>query len=68
MAVDGNREGTGFSDQGGVGDDELDTGPDSGSVGEQEALEQCAAARAEELRLCAAVLAALSEHPPSPPG
>jgi hypothetical protein len=68
MAVDGNREGTGFSDQGGIGNDELDTGPDSGSVGEQEALKQCAAAHAEELRLCAAVLTALSERPQSPPG
>jgi len=66
--VDGNREGTGFSDQGGTGNDELDTGPDSGSVGEQEALEQRAAAHAEELCLCAAVLAVLSECPPSPPG
>jgi hypothetical protein len=67
MAVEGNRDGAGSSDQGGVGDDELDTGPDSGSVGEQEVLECCAAARAEELRLRAAVLA-LSERPPSPPG
>jgi hypothetical protein len=68
MAVEGNRDGTGSSDQGGVGDDELDTGPDSGSVGEQEALERRAAALAEDLRLRAAVLAALSERPPSPPG
>ena len=68
MAVEGNRDGAGSSDQGGLGNDELDTGPDSGSVGEQEALERCAAAHAEELHLCAAVLAALSERPPLPPG
>ena len=37
-------------------------------MGEQEALERCAAARAEELHLRAAVLAALSKRPPSPPG
>ena len=68
MAVEGNQDGTSSSGQSGIGDNEMDTGPDSGSVGEQEALERHAAAHAEELRLHAAVLAALSERPPSPPG
>jgi len=64
MVVDGNWDDTNSSDQGGIGNN----GPDSGSVGEQEALKCHVAACAEELCLHAAVLAVLSEHPPSPPG